>query len=344
MNLRTAIHISLAIMLVVTTDRLYAQTSIDNDTVTITDWFPAFTGYDVENAIDTDEDLRFLSDYASLGGGVDTYIEFDLGEPYTLSQIIMTDRVTSGGGNFTWVGGLFDYNRVFSYTLSIDADFTNGDGVSDDILIEVEAEEPEFGPVLEDELELLQTITPIPNVRARYVRWDVIDTNGANPGANDFEFFVGGGLLGDFNGNGIYDAEDMDLLSAEVRGATDPPEFDLNGDGLVNTNDRGEWIEVLANSYFGDSNLDGEFGSADFVTVFTAGEYEDGVAGNSGWATGDWDGDTEFDSADFVVAFSAGGYELGPRPGVAAVPEPTAATLMPLAILALAYVTRRRQG
>ncbi|MCA9213297.1 MAG: hypothetical protein KDB27_09545, partial [Planctomycetales bacterium] len=49
-------------------------------------------------------------------------------------------------------------------------------------------------------------------------------------------------------------------------------------------------------------------------------EYEDGIAGNSTWATGDWNGDGDFDSSDFVAAFSEGGYEKGPKP--AAVPEP----------------------
>ena len=80
---------------------------------------------------------------------------------------------------------------------------------------------------------------------------------------------------------------------------------------------------MLKNTYVGDANLDGEFGSADFVVVFTSGEYEDGVVGNSTWETGDWNGDTEFDSSDFVAAFTGGGYELGPRMAVKSVPEPT---------------------
>jgi hypothetical protein len=173
------------------------------------------------------------------------------------------------------------------------------------------------------------------------LRWDVLETNGANPGANDFEFIIGGGLRGDFNNNGAYDADDIDLLSAEVRGATNPPAFDLNGDGLVNQDDRGEWVDVLANTYFGDSNLDGEFNSSDFVVVFTANEYEDSIANNSGWATGDWNGDSEFNSSDFVTAFTAAGYEVGPRPA-AAVPEPSTAFLLTLAIIPVVCGNRRR--
>ena len=59
----------------------------------------------------------------------------------------------------------------------------------------------------------------------------------------------------------------------------------------------------------GDSNRDGRFDSGDFVAAFAAGEYEDGIDGNSTWEEGDWNRDGDFDSADFVEAFKCGGYE-----------------------------------
>ncbi len=59
----------------------------------------------------------------------------------------------------------------------------------------------------------------------------------------------------------------------------------------------------------GDSNHDGHFDSADFVAAFIAGEYEDGIDGNSTWEEGDWNRDGDFDSSDFVEAFKCGGYE-----------------------------------
>ncbi|MCA9217776.1 MAG: LamG domain-containing protein, partial [Planctomycetales bacterium] len=102
---------------------------------------------------------------------------------------------------------------------------------------------------------------------------------------------LGGGLEGDFDSSGTLDAADIDLLSAEVRIGDNKPAFDLTGDGAVNNQDRVRWIEELAYTFVGDSNLDGEFNSTDFVVVFTASQYEDGIAGNSTWATGDWNGD-----------------------------------------------------
>ncbi|MCA9215014.1 MAG: tandem-95 repeat protein [Planctomycetales bacterium] len=53
----------------------------------------------------------------------------------------------------------------------------------------------------------------------------------------------------------------------------------------------------------GDANGDGKFDSEDLVLVFTAGEYEDGIAGNSTFEEGDWNGDGDFTSSDLVFAF-----------------------------------------
>ncbi len=138
---------------------------------------------------------------------------------------------------------------------------------------------------------------------------------------------------GDFNMNGVLDAPDMDLLSAEASTGTNNPAYDLNSDNLVNELDRVFWINDLKKSYFGDANLDGEFNSSDLVVVFTSGKYETGSA--AGWSEGDWNGDMLFESGDMVTAFTAGGYELGPREAVAAVPEPSGLILFALGLLAL---------
>jgi hypothetical protein len=55
---------------------------------------------------------------------------------------------------------------------------------------------------------------------------------------------------------------------------------------------------------YGDSNLDGRFDSADLISVFSQGEYEDDEVGNSSWQEGDWNGDGEFNTSDLVEAFA----------------------------------------
>jgi hypothetical protein len=134
---------------------------------------------------------------------------------------------------------------------------------------------------------------------------------------------------------------DIDTLQAAIRAGTNDPNFDLNGDGLVNGADQDEFVRNTLNTWTGDSNLDGEFNSSDFVFVFTQGEYEDNDPSdpstilNSTWADGDWNADGEFDSSDFVRAFQEGGYEQGPRAAVASVPEPTGALILATGLLLL---------
>ena len=139
-------------------------------------------------------------------------------------------------------------------------------------------------------------------------------------------FAMPGGPVGDYNRNGVLDTADIDMLSTAVFENLDEQRFDANGDGSIDRNDIRFWVAEIANTWIGDSNLDGEFNSSDFVAVFGAGEYEDALPENSTWATGDWNGDKEFNSSDFVAAFNDGGFEQGPRPE--AVPEPRSILLL----------------
>ena len=70
-------------------------------------------------------------------------------------------------------------------------------------------------------------------------------------------------------------------------------------------------IEITATSdqVIGDSNGDGIFNSSDLVTIFQAGEYEDGIDDNSDFNEGDWNGDGDFDSSDLIFAFQLGNYD-----------------------------------
>ena len=54
--------------------------------------------------------------------------------------------------------------------------------------------------------------------------------------------------------------------------------FDLNGDGRVGDDDLELLVHDSLGTSFGDADLNGVFDSTDFVQIFTAGEYEDGIA------------------------------------------------------------------
>jgi uncharacterized membrane protein len=142
--------------------------------------------------------------------------------------------------------------------------------------------------------------------------------------------------LGDFNDDHYRDVADIDLLSEAILAGSSDGAFDLNSDGLLDESDRQYWVSELADTFFGDANLDGEFNSGDLVAVFEAGQYEDGIAANSGWATGDWNGDGEFNTSDLVLAFRDGGYEYEPRGAPGAVPEPSAVWLITFGVMLVA--------
>ena len=122
---------------------------------------------------------------------------------------------------------------------------------------------------------------------------------------------------GDVTQDGMVTAEDIDALHAAIRNQIDDSIYDLNEDGEVDGEDSAFLIETLLNTFVGDANLDGEFTSRDLVLIFSAGEYEDRIERNSGWASGDWNGDGDFTTGDLVAAFRAGGYDAGPRPQAA---------------------------
>ena len=149
--------------------------------------------------------------------------------------------------------------------------------------------------------------------------------------------------LGDFGGDGQLTVTDIDALSAAIRHDDPPPMFDLDLDGRVDATDRQIWVQDLAGTYFGDSNLDGEFTSGDLVQVFQVGEYEDGTTNNSTWAEGDWDGDGDFGTGDMSLAFQRGGYERGRRAtqGDIVVPEPNG-LLWETALLTCLCASRHR--
>ncbi len=177
------------------------------------------------------------------------------------------------------------------------------------------------------------------------VRWDSQQApgrrgNSGDPDDTSASFFYDNSFIqqftfvpkGDINYDGTLDSSDIDDLSSAG--------FDLNGDGATDEKDRTFWVRDIMSTWFGDSNLDGEFSTEDMVAVFQAGKYE--LDMDAGWAEGDWTGDQRFGSEDMVAAFQDGGFELGARAAVSAVPEPSCAILLGIGMIGLSRLRKRR--
>jgi hypothetical protein len=157
-------------------------------------------------------------------------------------------------------------------------------------------------------------------------------------GADELLFGGGDELVGDFNGNGLLDAEDINDLTTQSASGANLAAYDLNADTFVNEADVKVWISDLFKSWVGDADLSGEFNSGDLVTVLASGKYESDSP--SVWSEGDFNGDGRTNTNDLVAALSDGGYEAGARQATAAVPEPTSGCLLLLGILS---ILRRRR-
>ena len=138
-------------------------------------------------------------------------------------------------------------------------------------------------------------------------------------------------MPGDFDNNKAIDANDIDLLTNELRQPIQRRIFDINNDGAVTLADHEFLINALGGITPGDSNLDGEFNSGDLVNVFALAKYERDVS--AGWAEGDWTGDGRFDSGDLVAAFEDGAYEKGPQAVI--VPEPPSCFLLTFGLISI---------
>ena len=150
------------------------------------------------------------------------------------------------------------------------------------------------------------------------------------------ELVIAPGVAGDFDGDAMLTAMDIDALSEQVNSGGGNPEFDLNQDGSVDDADRQVWITDLAGSLAGDADLDGSVAFADFLLLSAS----FGTAG--GWGSGDFDGSGDVQFADFLLLSATFG-QSAPS-GTAAVPEPGTSILAMFAGPCALLLRQRRRG
>ena len=131
---------------------------------------------------------------------------------------------------------------------------------------------------------------------------------GARVDMGSVEFGVVLDVNGDFNNDGAWDCDDIDLLVAEIAAEGTNLLFDLTGDGVVSIEDirdpdfgwlrrAGEQNLGAGRSYLiGDANLDGVVDGFDFIS-WNANKFTNGA----GWCGGDFNADGAVDGQDFIL-------------------------------------------
>ena len=146
-------------------------------------------------------------------------------------------------------------------------------------------------------------------------------------------------LTGDFNRDGSLGINDVDALADAVRNNDSSLKHDVNNDEVTDKEDLRIWVKDLKRTWFGDANLDGEFGQLDLVNVLAAAKYGQGNVAT--WSEGDWNADGLFNQLDVVAALQDDGYLKGPQIAITVVPEPSSAALLFVGV-ALFALRRRR--
>ncbi len=178
-------------------------------------------------------------------------------------------------------------------------------------------------------------------------------------GANDFgaveigtqsfgTLFTGVNIIGgvevlcDFDGNGVCDIADIDMLTIELAAGGNNLALDIDNSGAVDAGDLDEWRSVAAaengwaEPYFpGDANLDGTINAADLNKVGLNWQMA-----QDRYSEGDFNGTGSVDAADLNLIGLKWQQSIAAASSAAAVPEPGGVLLLVLGLVAVA--ARRR--
>ena len=142
----------------------------------------------------------------------------------------------------------------------------------------------------------------------------------ATPGSVDFS----NNVAGDFTGDGIVSANDIDLLLDSIRSGRNVSTFDLDGNRVVDQADVSHLVEMILATHLGDTNLDGIVDATDLNQVGI--HWQEQAC--HGWAHGDFTGDGAVTALDLNVIGSH--WQRGATPaGTVRVPRAALAEKFP---------------
>jgi hypothetical protein len=171
------------------------------------------------------------------------------------------------------------------------------------------------------------------------ILYENIDANGLALLATAINYGLGltnVGSTGDFNGDGMWNVSDIDLLNHEIVTGANGSQFDLNGDSTVSTLDISQWLSVAAteNGFAGpylngDANLDGAVNAQDLNRLALTWQ-----SSNDQWSQGDFNSDGQANAGDLNVM--ALNWQKATPVAASPVPEPGSAVLLFLGLVAVA--------
>lgn len=117
------------------------------------------------------------------------------------------------------------------------------------------------------------------------------------------------GILGDYNGDSLVDADDIDLLTAAIRGGSADTQYDLDGSGAVDAGDLSEMIAAVIGTNFGDADLNGSVDLLDLSALAS------NFQSTGGWSQGNFNTDDVVDLLDLsALATNFGTTTAAPEP------------------------------
>jgi hypothetical protein len=182
---------------------------------------------------------------------------------------------------------------------------------------------------------------PIPAGSSVRIRWSA-DTERQMTGwvfglDNVVMSLMSGIVDGDVNGDGFVDVADLDALTAAVVAGTADSQFDVDGSGNVDVEDRTYWIEDIKGTISGDVNFDRIVDSTDLNAIGL--NWQSTTA--TSWLQGDFNGDGNVDATDLNDVGLNWQRSVAAHASTASVPEPAGIVLL---AVGFAWLERRRAG
>ena len=136
----------------------------------------SYPTYDASYAVDGNA----LTDWASNSQGAASTLAIDLGADYRLASGTFVDRVTSGGPDGSFFGGLYDYTT--SFTLQACTDASCGTLTGSKLTFD------KLAPTVHNSPADFAYTADLTGLHGQYFLYSVTGTNGVNPGLSELSF------------------------------------------------------------------------------------------------------------------------------------------------------------